>query len=557
MNRAGSGLVAPAPAPVTPSGDCPGVRASSTSNFFKAALESREFICTTELVLGRDHTTGEAETFIQQAAQQADGIKVISITDLPGGHPALPPEAFVSYVLEHALTPLAHLTGKDGNRSFIEARLHEMAHLRVENILALTGDAQKEGFEGRSKPVYDLDSVLILWLIRSLSQGLEYTAGSKTLHTTPARFYAGAVVNPYKVRQPDLMMQLYKLQLKIAAGAEFVITQLGYNLRKLYELKQFMDREDLGHIPVLANVYVPTARVAQMMKAGEIAGCVVTDSFIRKLELEKKPQRLERAALMVAAAKDLGFAGAHIGGFGLTASDALTIRNRAYEIGTAWRARMDELIFPLSGEFYLLPQGSDGLSDSSGPYQVARAKPQASFLQRLSAMVHRHFIQEGSFACQVFQQKLASDRVSANWRRGIWYRLLEPSSAYRKATLGCVSCGDCLQDHFNYAGCSMRWCYKELRNGPCGGSRIDGTCEARPEHACVWNQIYVGTLAAGDDPRKFGHVLVPPRDWCLDKTNALANRFAGLDNLRKRIDLAASGRPVELRKKGQADADYR
>lgn len=86
----------------------------------------------------------------------------------------------------------------------------------------------------------------------------------------------------------------------------------------------------------------------------------------------------------------------------------------------------------------------------------------------------------------------------------------------------------------------MRWCYKELRNGPCGGSRADGTCEARPDLPCIWNLVYLGTLAVGDDPRKFAKTLVPPRDWCLDKTNALANRFAGLDNLRKRAQVAVS-----------------
>lgn len=84
----------------------------------------------------------------------------------------------------------------------------------------------------------------------------------------------------------------------------------------------------------------------------------------------------------------------------------------------------------------------------------------------------------------------------------------------------------------------MRWCYKELRNGPCGGSRVDGTCEAHPDLPCIWNLVYLGTLAVGDDPRKFGRILVPPRDWCLDKTNALANRIAGLDNLCKRVEIA-------------------
>jgi methylenetetrahydrofolate reductase (NADPH) len=509
-------------------------------NFLRSALENREFVCTAELVLGRDHNVAEAEAFVKEASAQGNGIKVISVTDLPGGNPALPPEAFVSYVLEHNLTPIAHVTGKDGNRSSLEARLHALARLGVENILALTGDAQKEGFAGRSKPVYDLDSVLILWLLRALHGGLEYSLGPKAMRTTPFDFFAGAVVNPFKVREPDLLMQFYKLRLKVAAGAQYIITQLGYNLRKLYELKQYMDREGIGHVPVLANVYVPTAKIAQMMQAGEVAGCVVADELIKRLEQEKKPQRLERAALMVAAARDLGFAGAHIGGFGLTHKDFMTIVERAAAIGRDWRGRMDELVFAFPDEFYLFRQGGDGLSDGTSAYQVAAAKAHPSLVQRLSAIVHRHFIRDGSFGARLFGRRLhAADHAAQNnsWRHGLWYRLLGPATLYRKATLGCVSCGDCVQDHLNYAGCSMRWCYKELRNGPCGGSRVDGSCEARPDLACIWNLVYLGTRAMGDDPSKFAQVLVPPRDWCLDRTNALANRFAGLDNVCKRIDL--------------------
>jgi methylenetetrahydrofolate reductase (NADPH) len=511
---------------------------TSLTNALRSALKNQRFICTAELVLGRDHTSAEAETFVKEAAD--NGIEVISLTDLPGGNPALPPEAFVSYVLEHGLTPLAHLAGKDGNRSFLEARLHALARSGVENVLALTGDAQKTAIGGKAKPVYDLDSVLLLWLIRSLREGLEFTIGPRPVHTTPFSFYPGAVVNPFKVREPDMMMQLYKLQLKVAVGAEYIITQLGYNLRKLHELKLFMDREGLGHIPLLANVYVPTAKVAQMMQAGDVAGCVIPDGLLRKLEREKKPQRLERAALMVAAVQDLGFAGAHIGGFGLTCKDFSTIRERAGVIGKNWRDHIEELVFPYPREFYLLPPNSDGLSRRNGEYQLTRLKPRPSLSQRLSELVHRHFIKEGSFGARFFKEHMASSvqNGDSSWRHGFWYKLLEPSSLYRKATLGCVGCGDCLQDHLNYAGCSMRWCYKELRNGPCGGSRVDGSCEAHPELPCIWNLVYLGTLAVGDDPGKFGRLLVPPRDWCLDKTNALANRFVGLDNLCKRTEVS-------------------
>jgi len=341
------------------------------------------------------------------------------------------------------------------------------------------------------------------------------------------------------VREPDLLMQFYKLRLKVAAGAQFIITQLGYNLRKLYELKQYMIREGIGHIPVLANVYVPTAKIAQMMQTGELSGCVITDEFIRRLEKEKKPQRLERAALMVAAAKDLGFAGAHIGGFGLTCRDFTTILERAVAIGADWRQRIEELVFPLPKEFYLFKPSADGLSDGTSDYQLTPGKPHLSLVQWLSELVHRNFIKDGSMGARFFSQRLraASQASNDSWRHGLWYRLLAPSTLYREATLGCVSCGDCVQDHLNYVGCSMRWCYKELRNGPCGGSRVDGSCEAHADLPCIWNRIYLGALAAGDDPSKFARVLVPPRDWSLDHTNALANRFAGLDNLDKRVNL--------------------
>jgi methylenetetrahydrofolate reductase (NADPH) len=512
---------------------------NSTPNFLRQALSRREFVYTAELVLGRDHNAAEAEEFVREASQHAEGIKVISLTDLPGGNPALPPDAFASFVRDRNLTPIAHLSGKDGNRSFLEARLHALARTGIENVLALTGDAQRTGFSGKSKPVHDLDSVLILSLVQALRTGLEYEVGGRSKCTTPFDFFAGAVVNPYKLREPDLLMQLYKLQLKVAVGTQFVITQIGYNVRKLDELKQYMARESMGHIPILASVYVPTARIARMMQSGEIPGCVVTDQLLKRLESEKKAERLERAALMVAAVRDLGFAGAHIGGFGLLYKDYLTIIERANIIGKDWRGRIHELLFSGPGDFYLLTEGGDGLSDANGDYRVNRVQPNPSWVQRLSETVHSHFIRDGSLGAFIVGSHLKGDgqENGSNPRHGFWYRLVAPSTVFRKAAFGCVDCGDCLLDYLNYAGCSMRWCYKELRNGPCGGSRVDGTCEASPDLPCIWNQIYSGTLAMGDDPRKFAHTLIPPRDWTLDRTNALANRFAGLDNFSKRTDL--------------------
>jgi len=508
-------------------------------NHLRSALDRREFFISAELVLGRDHFVPDAETFVEDASKDEKGIKIISITDLPGGNPALPPESFASFVLDRGLTPLAHLSGKDGNRAFLEGRVHALARLGVENVLALTGDAQKDGFLGRPKPVYDFDSVLLLELLNAARAGIQYRLGSRTIQSAPFAFLAGAVVNPFKTREADQMMQFYKLRLKLAAGARFFITQLGFNLRKVYELKQYLEREGLGDVPVVANVYLPTATIARMMRDGEVAGCVIPDSLIERLEKEKKPERLERAALMVAAAKDLGFAGAHIGGFRLSHADTVTIRDRALAIGSEWRRNVEQLVFGFPGEFYLLPAGTDGLSNSSAAYQLS-VSPQLTWLQNLTMEVHEHLVAKGSIGARFLTARLgipgdATD--DSSWRHGFWYWLLGAATLYRKATLGCMACGDCVQDHLSYAGCTMNLCYKGLRNGPCGGSRVDGSCEARAELPCAWAKVYLSTLAAGEDAGKFARVRIPPRDWRLDRTNALANRLAGVDNYPRREDL--------------------
>jgi methylenetetrahydrofolate reductase (NADPH) len=513
-----------------------------SQNTLRTAFAERRFVCSAELVLGRDHTAAEAETFVKEAAAHPDGMKVISLTDLPGGNPSLPPEAFAEHVLAHGLTPLAHVTGKDGNRSFLEARLHEFARLGVENILAITGDAQNQGYLGRGKPVHDLDSVLLLRLICAMRDGLEFRVGARTVRSAAFDFFPGAVVNPFKLHEPDLMMQLYKLRLKIATGARFIVTQAGYNLRKLYELKQYMDREGLGGIPVMANVYVPTATVARMMHAGDLAGCVASADFVNRVGSESKAQRLERAALMVAAARDLGFAGAHIGGFGLSHRDFMTILERS--AGAAWRDHLDNLVFPYPGEFYMFPAGADGLSDATGPWLAGQRTARPSVTQRLARGFHRWFIAPGTFSARFFEARLRP-RFDGASGATLWTRLLGASSLFRKAALGCQSCGDCIQDHLGYAGCSMRWCYKELRNGPCGGSRADGSCEAHPELPCLWNRVYEAAIASGEDPANLARTLIPPRDWSLDRTNALVNRFAGTDNLAKRVAATAAAQSPE------------
>jgi hypothetical protein len=60
--------------------------------------------------------------------------------------------------------------------------------------------------------------------------------------------------------------------------------------------------------------------------------------------------------------------------------------------------------------------------------------------------------------------------------------------AVKSPIFGCQMCGQCVL-HSTGLTCPMN-CPKQLRNGPCGGVRPDGTCEVDPGMRCVWLKAY-------------------------------------------------------------------
>jgi hypothetical protein len=81
------------------------------------------------------------------------------------------------------------------------------------------------------------------------------------------------------------------------------------------------------------------------------------------------------------------------------------------------------------------------------------------------------------------------------WRAIGYQRLERPVAAVERHVKGllfdCRMCGQCILSSTGMA-CPMN-CPKNLRNGPCGGVRADGTCEVRPEMQCVWREAVNGS----------------------------------------------------------------
>jgi hypothetical protein len=74
--------------------------------------------------------------------------------------------------------------------------------------------------------------------------------------------------------------------------------------------------------------------------------------------------------------------------------------------------------------------------------------------------------------------------------------------------------------------CPMN-CPKNLRNGPCGGVRINGHCEVIPEMRCVWVEAYERSKRMPEYGKDMLNVL-PPLNRQLQGTSAWINDFTGV-----------------------------
>ena len=107
------------------------------------------------------------------------------------------------------------------------------------------------------------------------------------------------------------------------------------------------------------------------------------------------------------------------------------------------------------------------------------------------------------------------------------YSLIPVEYITKVPIFDCRMCGQCVL-HSTGLVCPMT-CPKNLRNGPCGGVRMDGSCEVYPEKQCVWvNAVANSQRLPWPDEI---HDLRPPVDWSLKGTSSWVNSLIGRDRL--------------------------
>ena len=499
-------------------------------------LQSSRFLCGVELVSVRGSMVEESAVRVRALATQLvemSAVDWISITDNAGGNPQLAPQALGKPILYAGKEVVIHLTCKDLNRNALESAAWQLDSEGFHNVLAMTGDYPVGGSGGRAKPVFDLDSVGLIAMLDRMNRGFD----DKHLKTT---FCVGAVTSNHKLREGEVVPQYLKLLKKIACGAKFVINQVGYDARKDRELALYLRRHDLGHVPLIGNAYVLTARAARLFNSGRVAGMVVTPALLELCERQGRSADggkaffREFAAKQVAVYRGLGYRGAYLGGI----HDAATVE-RVLEIERTfapddWKTFAREIAFSRPGEFYSYPQDA-WVAGGAAPAPPRRAPPPkwAGLLYGFSKWTHALMFTPGRLLSRWGARMVSRARDPFQGPRP----LRELERATKAVLFRCKDCGDCSLPEIAFL-CPESQCAKNQRNGPCGGTRA-GLCEVDGYGECIWLRAYERRKSDGTEAELLAHAPVV-QNQALRGTSSWANNWLGRDHAAQRSALHPS-----------------
>ena len=448
--------------------------------------------------------------FVAEALK--DGrIRTFCLSDRPALQPGFSPLRLAGDILAAGGEPLVSIAAGQYDRNRVLDKLQEYYQIGVRHFLFVSGNYPTAAEAERAKPPFAIDSVQLFMLLADFREKDEIAKG--------------CVVSPFKTFESEQIWQYEKLKRKIDVGAEFIVTQLGYDIRKFDELVRFCRLRNIA-APLVASVFITDMRTADLVQARSIPGVRIPGSLLRALQDESPGRKgaVGRAAKILAVLNGLGYHGALLGGHATDFSEAEQVLNLAETLQPDWQSCLDQL--NLSGQgtsfYYFEKDRRSGLS-SSDPAPVALKhfpSPAYSFSYFVDWLVYLPqgplFNITGRFC------RFSSDNKF--WYGFLW--LLEFLS--KRPLYGCTMCGDCTLYACGFL-CYQSGCPKKMLNGPCGGS-LEGYCEVFPEKKrCFWVKVYHNLKGV----RKHVTFVAPPipaRKPSLARSSSWINFFMGRDH---------------------------
>ncbi|MDH7485564.1 MAG: methylenetetrahydrofolate reductase [Anaerolineae bacterium] len=241
-------------------------------------LRAGHFVVTGEL---GPPQSADGEVICQKARLLKGKCDAVNITDNQTAIVRLSSIGSGIICLQEGVEPIVQMTCRDRNRLAMQSDLLAAYALGVRNLLCLTGDHQSFGNHPTAKNVHDLDSLQLIHMMAKMRDEKVFQCGDPIKGAEP-RFFIGAAANPFA---DPFDWRPYRLLKKVEAGADFIQTQLIYNVEKFAE---YMRRvRELGlheRVYILAGVGpLKTPGMARYMR-DKVPGMEVPDALVERME---------------------------------------------------------------------------------------------------------------------------------------------------------------------------------------------------------------------------------------------------------------------------------
>lgn len=218
----------------------------------------------------------ETANFIEGAKILQDaGADAVTMADNSLASPRVSNIAMGSILkYEQDVRSLAHITCRDRNLIGLQSHLMGLDALGINDILAVTGDPTKVGDFPGATSVYDVSSIELLQLIKKLNEGISFSG--KPLRKK-ANFSVAAAFNP-NVRV--VARAVPRLEKKIAAGADYFITQPVYSKEKIIEIYEATKHLET---PIYIGIMPLTSLRNSEFLHHEVPGIKLSDEVLQRM----------------------------------------------------------------------------------------------------------------------------------------------------------------------------------------------------------------------------------------------------------------------------------
>jgi len=205
------------------------------------------------------------------------GVDAINIPDGPRASARIS-SMIAAIKVQEALRiePILHYCCRDRNLIGMQSDLLGGYAAGLRNFLIITGDPPKIGEYPDVTGVFDVDAIGLVRVAHGLNHGFDI-GGNRI--SPPCGLLLGVGVDPCAL---DLAHEIDRFERKIAAGAEYAITQPVFDPDALLCFLDRLDRLPV-RIPVVAGVWpLVSLRNAEFMR-NEVPGVVVPDSILDRM----------------------------------------------------------------------------------------------------------------------------------------------------------------------------------------------------------------------------------------------------------------------------------